>query len=332
MTYTYSVPTKRNKMLDALKARTEERAEKRVTYPVRELPNLLTIPTLTWVGTYSYSIPALKTRYALDNVAIRMFGEWQTPTELSRDYLLEKYGGKPRQYHEQYIVNAQSRGWPYLAKPGFHGDCVYIDLKSAYWSIMQVTGWDAEYFPGKWLMRASVMNDFPLPDNKLARNSIVSSAALSTVSMWTGSKLKTKNIGGKLYNPVVSSIVMDILHGIASDMENLGAVYVHTDGYIVPRYMMPTCLRMINDVWGVPARVKAEGLTVVKGIGAYSVGTTTSGLLGKVGESPARYIMPRSKSWLRESFRNMRERTLLYYGPGSDMSDVDFNEWVNWSP
>jgi hypothetical protein len=262
---------------------------------------------------------------------MRMFGEWQTPTEISRDYLLAKYEKKPRQYHDQYIVNSMKRGWPYLAKTGFHGDCVYIDLKSAYWSIMQVVGWDVEYNPSRWLGRSSIMNDFPLPSNRLARNSLVSSATLSSISMWTGTHLKTKSVGGRLMNPIVHSIVMDVLHGIASDLENMGAVYIHTDGYIVPRYLQASALSMINCQWGVPARVKHEGLTVVKGIGSYGVGAHTSGFLGHTAESPARYIMPRGKDWLRGSFRRMREKTKLYYGGESIFSDVSYHDWINWS-
>lgn len=317
-------------MREKLKELAHEKDEKRVTYPVRQLPDVRTLVNMTFLGSYSFTIPELKTRYALDSVVIRPFGVYQTPTEISRAYLGVKYPTKVRQFHSQYIANSFHRGWPYLAKPGRYGDCVYIDLKSAYWSIMQLVGWDAEYNPGRWLGRRSIMTDFPLPENRLARNSLVSSSLLSSVSVWTGSKLTTKQTGNKNYNPVVSSIVQDVLHGIASDMENLGAVYVHTDGYILPSYLERPALRLINEGWGMPARVKHRGWGMVRGVGAYAVGEHVSKRLPTTTAETARNIIPRSKAWLRTTMASRRERTQLYFGDDSGFSDSRYDEWIEW--
>lgn len=314
---------------NALGELAQERTEKRTTYPVRELPELQSIPTLTFLGTYSFFLPAYKTRYALDSVAIREYGAWQTPTELARDYLAVKYGSKPRQYHDQYIVNSIHRGFPYLAKPGHLEHGAYIDIKSAYWSILQLVGWDADYFPGRWLGQKSVLTDWPFPHNKLARNSLVSSSNLSGLRVWNKGKIEVRKTGNKLHNPQIISIVNDVLHGVAADMESLGAIYIHTDGYIVPGYLAGSALSLLER-WGLPGTVKHEGFAVVRGVGAYAVGSHVSGTLGTVNSGFERNIQPRKRGWLADALRRRREDIPLFFGVGDDLNDLPESTWVGW--
>lgn len=319
-------------MIESLQALAEERAEKRTTYPVRELPNLQTLPVQAWLGTYSYTLPSLKTRYALDRVALHTFGQWQTPTEIARDYLSTKYTRKIRQFSDQYRLNDWHPGFPYLAVPTVSSDLAYVDLKSAYWTIVQVAGWDVEYMPGQFFGRMSAMNDFPLAENKLSRNTLVSTASASHISMWTGQKIVSKHTGSTLRNPRITSLVADVLHGVAWDMERLGAIYVHTDGYIFPRHLARPAMRFLYEAWGLPARIKAEGPGLVKALGAYKVGESVSGLLAQVGTKPSRHIVPRNRVWLRGKFRHHRDRVKLYYGDKDEMGDANFREWCEWSP
>lgn len=317
-------------IIQAMRDKAEEKAARVTTYPVRELPDFRTLPVLTFLGSYSYTLPALKTRYALEDVLITDFGQYQTPTEASRDYLAVKYTSKIRQFSDQYQLNAVTNSWPYLARPGNYGECVYIDLKAAYWTIVQIAGWDVDYAPGKFWSRRSIMNDYPLWGNKLARNTLVSTSALSHVNVWNAGAITTKNIGNRNWNPNIGSLVQDVLHGVASDMEELGAVYVHTDGYIVPEYLERAALLLIQERWGLPARIKARGYGMVRGVGAYAVGETVSKRLNTLQPVAERHIMPRAKPWLRERVRGWRERTKLYYGFDDTENDVDVSGWQAW--
>jgi hypothetical protein len=71
--------------------------------------------------------------------------------------------------------------------------------------------------------------------------------------------------------------VLDTLHAIAHEVvERWGAVYVHTDGYIVPHNVAPYLAAWLGEVWGLEARIDAIGDANIRGVGIYAVGAKAS--------------------------------------------------------
>lgn len=269
-------------------------------------PNFTTHPNPIFLGSFSWSYPVEHWRVLYSPTVIDLGNGPQTPGEVTRDYLDWKYPKPLRCTTTQYRAITVHRAFPCYAAPGEYEDMAYLDLKSAYWSILLAFGWDADYFPGHWLGVKSSVTDFPLQDNKPARSALVTAGLSSPVRFWTGERLTWRNIGAKHVNLGLWALVQDVLHGVADDMLRLGAVYIHTDGYIIPSGSIPAGDEIVRS-WGLRASVKAQGDCHVWGVGSYRIGkkaTKRQGLL------PGSFfaVSPVEKEWLRAKTLFFSER------------------------
>jgi len=229
-----------------------------------------------------------------------LFGVPQIPPEIARDYLRAKYTAWRPHTEAQFASINEHRAAPLYAKIGQYADMAYVDLKAAYWSIIQVVGWDVDYHPGRWLGKRSDMHDFPLPDNKLARNSLVSTGLITRQNIWTGEHLKSIKAHNPLVNYDVWALAQDVLHAIAQVALKAGAVHIHTDGYIVPMRMAIPLIEQVRK-WGLQAIVKQEGDCKIYGIGSYDIGDKHTlhryhyrpSNLNKLYEPDIKWLMPR---------------------------------------
>ncbi len=221
-------------------------------------PNLTTIHDPTFIGSFTWTCQSEKWKILNSKAAISTPGGWASPAELARIYVQTKYPKRKRVTTDQYHEIMKPRSQPLLAIPGTYGDCVYLDLKSAYWSILKVIGWDVEYFPNRWLGVRSDVSDFPFQEHKLARNSMVSIGLAGKANYWTGDKLISIRKGNGLVNMALWSAVQDTLNGIALDMEKAGAVYINTDGYIFRRENIEVAFEVAQS-WGLELGIKEEG-------------------------------------------------------------------------
>lgn len=288
----------------------EERAEKTNIMLIDSWFPLQEIDSMTILGSFAWSSPASKRKWVHIKNA-RLDRVWSTPADRARDYLtVNKFHKQRRRVTTQQYeaVIARRRSHPLYAEPCVLEDAVYVDIKSAYWSILSLVGWDVDYNPGRWLGVRSSVSDFPFKDDKLARNSLVSVSLPGTMRVWTGSKLSFIQRRNPFVNMVLWSLIHDTLHGVASDVIKAGALYCFTDGFICPSDREGAVIDAIS-AWGLPAGVKERGKAVIRGVGDYDIGTHRS-------KRPRKYdrafdnIEPVHKAWLRRRLFNWYLRSI----------------------
>jgi hypothetical protein len=236
---------------------------------------------LVFVGGYSLTMTDKKIQYLRDTIPLP--NSHVTPTQASRDYVSVKFPEPLRSRKSQWAWwEAFHRSQPMATKRGRYNRMVYLDLKSAYWSIIKLVGWDAEYFE-KWIVRGTDMKDFPFSDNRIARNSLVTNflPKSKTIAYLDGSLVAIPT-GKRTINYGLWCLVMDVLHGIAWDMwHKFDAVYVNTDGYIIPEHHEENAIEYIRQRWGLDIGQKGRGIAQVWGVGVYDIGTHRAKVMAK---------------------------------------------------
>lgn len=270
----------------------------------------LTTPTV--IGTFSLTSLASMQRWMLIRDSFNYGGGAVTPTDISRDYLETKFGKDKRRIGTMQYRNFYDhrRNAPLLAIPQEIDHAYYVDIRGAYWSILQAVGWNVDYMPDKWLRVLSDCSDFPFPDIKMARNCLVSIAAdgSSTMRIWTGNELIFRKAGNKFVNRMLWTIVCDVLNSVAYECIEAGAAYCFTDGFIVPANRRAAVEDVIAS-WGLTSGIKAQGQTIIKGAGAYKVGevVTKKYDIGKP-RSIRKIAEMVNRDWLKKRFAKFANR------------------------
>lgn len=280
--------------------------QEKMTYRIGEFPHYCDLDNRTICGSFSWTTPAENMRYVHPETMVDIGHGTQTEPEIARDYLRVKYKTPPKIKKVQLDELTKPRKAPTMAIPGEYADMTYIDIKSAYWSIIRIIGWDVDYMPGRFITVRSSNEDFPAADHKTARNTLVSSTQSGKLPVWTGRQLIMENIGATMINSALWAAVADILNGVAMDMERLGAVYINTDGYIVPRAKQEQAIDTIR-AWGLPSSVKHEGDCKVICVGAYTIGDHTTKQRRRVFPSTSHAIDYRWGDWLRPRVAFLRK-------------------------
>lgn len=252
-----------------------EKIEKRLSYTVFVDEFTPPSPDDTCImGTYSRSWRNKKHREVLKRKAVELYGRKDSPTAHVRDYLMFCYPRRPAKKEQRDIL--KRKHMPIYADPCIVRDAVYVDLRSAWFSICLLVGWNVEYYPGLWFGKGQPPLDFPLKDNKVARSSMTSMGRSGAIPVWH----KGKVIYQKMYNSVenfhIFAVIADVLNLIALKAISLGARYVNTDGYIIHKDKAKPLIDYING-WTLDARIKAEGCAVIAGVGAYHIGDHKTG-------------------------------------------------------
>ena len=262
-------------ILQSLKAKAEEKNAKVLSVVVDEFPPFEEMKERVIIGDFSMSALESKRRWIAEEVAMKPFDVWQTPTQIVRDYLTTKYifPLKIRTNNAQAVSIPRSA--PLLAKVGYHGEGVYADIRSAYWQIVRAVGWDVEYFPNRFVCKQSDLEDMPewLHSCKPARASLVSLARPSNLSVWTGKDLIIERSFNPILNMRLVALVNDVLMSVAAEVKHFctSVSYINTDGYILGMKDVRTFTAIMHD-WGFDFRYKATGKVRVFGVGAYTVG------------------------------------------------------------
>ena len=114
------------------------------------------------------------------------------------------------------------------------------------------------------------MADFPYPNLKMVRNMLVSAGIMSSVTTWEYGNLHHRRSYNPLLNTSLWAFAQDVLTAIALEMLSIGAVYVHTDGYILPLARLQDAFSIIDD-WQLNGSVKFVGDAVIYGAGRYEM-------------------------------------------------------------
>lgn len=293
--------TQVNKALHEL---AHQRREKMTPEMVTHFPSIVDMRTKVILGSFSWTMPFLRRRFLDSNTSVDIFGVEQTPTEISRDYLRVVFPDRLRATGAQVEELRKQKTHPLYANPCVIESAAYVDLKSAYWSIMNAVGWNVDYFPNKFLGKGRGVEDFPLPNHKPARNSLVSMGLPSQSRIWTGTGFETEHTNNPNLNLGIYRLVQDVLHTIAFKAVQLGAMYVHTDGYILPIEKADELIYYIGE-WGLTSKIKETGQAKIYAAGVYSIGEHKIHRIVH-GYTPHSYIKPESESWLLPRFAKLK--------------------------
>lgn len=277
---------------------------------IEMFPVLREMQAITYLGSFAWTQPHTKIKWMKERFCYNIGGGVVTPSDIARDYLANKFGGvrlkcTTKQY-DDFVRNRIHQ--PLYAELVNDMDCYYLDLKSAYWQILMCGGWDVEYSRNSYLSVRSDVFDFPVPHIKLARNSLVSMGLPAQGTLWNPEKGLQKVRGGSsTVNLVLYGFAMDVLHAVGSEMiDRAGAVYVNTDGYIVPKYMAEEAFK-IADEWNMRLELRYDGLATVRGAGDYDIGKARS-KRPRQKAHPFNYIIPPKIEWLKKRWNYFSHR------------------------
>lgn len=252
-----------------------ERIENRLSYTtfVEEFDTPMPDDTVIW-GTYSRTWRNKKKREVLHRYTDIVNGRKDSITAHARDYLVSTYNACRCSKVQRACLNTFQM--PLYADPCILEDACYVDISSAYFSIMCHTGWDCDFSPGRFFGRGQPPDDFPLQDNKVARSSLVSLAKSRTLMVWKQGEFINQKMWNPVDNPHIFAVIAATLNAIAGvAVDVFGCVYVATDGFIVP-YDQTESFRDFIDSWGLRSKIKNAGLAFVGGVGAYWIGEKKS--------------------------------------------------------
>lgn len=275
-------------MYHAIYERVAEANERNEHIVLERFPLASMIDEPIIMGSFSWTLTVSRQRLINAKHACYVLGLPCTPADLARHYLAVKFprvdkNGKQskrsvlRCRAEQYQAFKRGIAHPLYADPCRLDMAAYVDIQSAYWSILKVVGWNVEYMPptptknGLLGVGASML-DFPFAGNKLARNCLVSVGIGKGMRIYHKGKFTVKNIGNPYQNRGLWHLEQDVLNSIAWECVQAGAVYVNTDGYIFPHERLEEGLQIIQS-WGLPYRIKHVGAARVFGTGAYDIGS-----------------------------------------------------------
>jgi hypothetical protein len=201
-------------------------------------------------------------------------GVVETPSAIARDYLAWKYHRGPIYTAKQDIALAD---WhmPIACRPTLFEYGEYVDIKSAWWSILSIVGWDTDIWPEKWWRSGKPPSDFPFPDKSKARNSLVSVGLSQKIRWWrpeVGHIVVSKSFN-RLYNRSLYVAIANVLSAIALQCLAVGACYWHTDGAICPSAKIAQNVDDVIHSWGLETSVKYRGKGFCSSVGHYTFTT-----------------------------------------------------------
>lgn len=300
-------------MLQKMKAIRLEKNEGMTIKVVSRFPPLESLKGMTFIGSFAWTSKATGEKWIHEKHAYDFGYGLVTPSDIARDYLDVKLEGKRLRCNSiqwREVVN-KKRSAPLFAEPCSLTKAYYIDLKSAYWQLLQIGGYDVDYSPKRFFSPRSDVYDFPFPEIKLARNCLVSMGLPSEINIWLPSYgFSRKKAGKATVNLVLWGMVQDVLHGVSSDLlQCAGAKYVNTDGYIIPSDRLSEA-NAVLDSWGLFSVIKHEGAATIRGAGDYDIGGRTSNRLRTVPRAFS-HIKPVAVDWLRGKIKFWSKRLRL---------------------
>ncbi len=230
------------------------------------------------VGAYKISLREGVRILREDAIVGEIDGAPLTVAEMAKLRLLQEIdrGRRWRWKREQRDLLESEARIPQYVSPCRLEQGAYIDISGAYWTIYSRFLF-ADYFPGRYLLRPRLLPDFSdLQGEKAVRNAVFGLMRATKGIQFTETQAKLVSIRNPLYHPSLSLLTYDILNAVALEMiRGAGAVYVNTDGYIVPVHRLPTAVEILES-WGFRWKIEAQGETHVVAVGCYRVGEKVS--------------------------------------------------------
>ena len=256
------------------------------------------LPPGAIIGTWAYSVPG-KVRFILDK-SIEV-GEGVLPADLARAWVRDWYKLPLRRRKNQMERSYRA---PLHARKGTYGDCVYLDIKSAYLQVLSL-GYDVEYRPNHYIGAWPVKLPEEIRRNKFcyAISVAMSASQISNLQVMGKEGLFTHKPLNLYSNPCLFNLAQDTLNAIAGDvLAVLGpdCPYINTDGFIVTRGNEGIVTSICED-YGFRVGTKAEGETEIFGTASWKVGTEQTRRMDKSSQDFTGPIMDKtSRDWLRK--------------------------------
>ena len=188
-------------------------------------------------GMNSIYVPSLKRKY-IDKSVCKPWNsesglrELVTPGEAARFELKSAFPDIGRIGWPKGQVSLLDKRVPLHYTGPSEGDFVYIDLKGAYYQIYRCLWLDTTYprgYYGRYPLRevADTLNVW-----KPARNAVIGICRSREITGIKGNRRFALQIRNRFLSPGLWATVQDILHWVASTAVEMGAIYIHTDGYL----------------------------------------------------------------------------------------------------
>lgn len=234
---------------------------------VNVLPPLSSCPPGTILGYGHYTLPGGRRLIACD-AARELDGRIDTETGHARRWLATL---PPQRRRYEEMAAAEAARPPLYCQPGYWGDCAYIDIEAAYPSIYCRIGWDAEYSRGRWWGWRSALS-LGVPHHwKVARSMPVSLRGTGWIRYWDGGAVRARRIRNPIWSPGLRWATLDVLQALARVAVDVhGAVYVNTDGYVVPDGETGAMIARLAD-YGLRGRIRYQGPTYIANLHALSI-------------------------------------------------------------
>jgi hypothetical protein len=221
------------------------------------------------MGTYSRTWRNKPYREIMKGKTVSIEGRSDSATAHTRDYLSYCYSRRPAKGEQRDLL--KPKRMPLYSLPCIIQDAVYLDIKSAWFSIVNLVGWNVEYWPSLFLGRGQPPRDFQMPDNKVARSALVTIGRTTALPMWDKGKMIYRKMFNATENYHIWGVISDVLNAIAAYALRCGARYINTDGFILKRANSAALMAYIEN-WGLEARYKHEGTALICGPGSYVIG------------------------------------------------------------
>lgn len=265
-------PTPNEQAVD-MQARAFHRDEKYPYMVVQQLPSVRQITPPgeeAWTGTYALTVPGRPVRYLKEKKVVNLWGVPQTPGEVARDYLMATFTKRRRILSQQLDMVKVHRPQPLFADPGHYHDMAYVDITAFYYTLVNIVGWDVDYYPGLWLKFGRPVSDFPVPQNKPARNALIMTGISSGMRVYKDGQVFTRKTGNRLANFSLWACIQDVAHSIAWAAVGFGAKYINTDGYIIPYRHIDPFSDWLESL-GLTPRITRTGDATIYGAGRWAM-------------------------------------------------------------
>lgn len=224
-----------------------------------------------YVSSYSRTIRREFHRYVIKSTAIEFGGDLkESPAAWTREYLTVKALGRRSRQEQNALCYVMSP--PHFAKETW-GDLVYVDLRSAYYSILSHTGC-GDIWPGHfWIHGGADLSD--CHSSKIVRRIIPTIAKSSEATIFENGTLRRHKLHNKVHNPSPWLECQSVLNAIAAiAVDVFAACYVHTDGYIFRDFhnTAESFRDWLSSELGLESVVKLRGQGYVAGYGHYTIG------------------------------------------------------------
>ena len=201
------------------------------------------------------------------------------------NWLLRAHGIKRIPWRSDQLGHLGS-AQPIYTEPGIYDhDMAYLDIRKAYWSLYCCATMAMTYLPDPDRPVLSMRSDLTwegagdMAEVRVARNMVIGIARAQKRRIVTpdgGIELVDATRTNTLLSPGLWGYIADVLHSIACDALAHGAVYVNTDGYILPRDRADALADLIAERWCLATEIKAAGMTEVCAPGSWRCGDDAS--------------------------------------------------------